>query len=87
MDESEVFKAVLRNDLSAFIEKTFQTIVPGDHYNRTWHIDAIAHALDQCLSGETKRLIITMPPRCLKSISSSRSIPSSVPGSDMAGGT
>ncbi len=60
---------VLRNDLSAFIQKTFQTLAPGQRYHDNWHIQAMAWGLQQTASGNVKRLLITLPPRNLKSIS------------------
>lgn len=69
MNNRDLLQAVLRNSLSAFIQKTFQTISPGVRFLPNWHIDAIAHFLDACYRGEIKRLIITLPPRYLKSIS------------------
>lgn len=59
--------AVLRHDLSAFIERVFQTLETST-FKPNWHIEAIAHQLDLCRRGQTKRLLITQPPRSLKSI-------------------
>jgi len=69
--KSDVFKAILREDLCAFVEKSFRTISPEEPFIRNWHIEAIAHRLAKCLIGETRRLVITQPPRSLKSIASS----------------
>jgi predicted phage terminase large subunit-like protein len=63
-----ILSAVLRQDLGTFVAKVFQTVSPGDIYLHNWHIDAIVHALMQIKGGETHRLIITQPPRSLKSI-------------------
>ena len=59
----------LRNDLAAFIQKTFQTLAPGQLYYDNWHLQAMAWYLEQTASGNIKRLLITLPPRNLKSIS------------------
>ena len=42
---SELEKEVLRNDLSSFIAKSFNTINPSVKYNHNWHIDLIAEYL------------------------------------------
>ena len=42
----ELRKEVLRNDFSAFIYKTFNTINHGTKYNHNWHIDLIAEYLN-----------------------------------------
>jgi hypothetical protein len=47
-----------------------------------WHICAIAHYLEQVRLGKIKRLIITVPPRSLKSIMCSVAFPAFVLGQD-----
>lgn len=66
--DQQAFDAVLRLYFPAFVHKVFLTVSPGDQYLANWHIDAICHELTQCLNGETDRLLITQPPRSLKSI-------------------
>lgn len=68
-------KTILRSDLSSFIQKTFTFLSPGSNYQHNWHIDAIAHHLQEVLDGKVTRLIITMPPRSLKSIATSVAFP------------
>jgi len=63
--------ALFRNSLSAFIEKTFAIVSPGDTYLHNWHIDLIAKYLEDCANGKIKRLIINVPPRYMKSICTS----------------
>ena len=74
--------AALRQDLSAFIHRTFQTVMPSGVYLHNWHIDAMAWHLEQCFEGTIKRLIITLPPRNLKSICASVAFPAWVLGRD-----
>ncbi|WP_433989466.1 hypothetical protein SuNHUV7_41060 (plasmid) [Pseudoseohaeicola sp. NH-UV-7] len=71
----DVFNAVLRQDLSSFIQRVFATVDPSSAYQHNWHIDAIAHQLERIERGEITRLIITMPPRSLKSIAASVAFP------------
>ena len=71
-----------RQDLAAFIHRTFQTVTGGQTYHHNWHIDAIAWELMQCWRGNTKRLVITLPPRHLKSICASVAFPAWVLGQD-----
>ena len=61
----------MRQDLGTFIAKVFSTVSPGDDYLHNWHIDAVIHALMQIHQGKNRRLIITQPPRSLKSICTS----------------
>ncbi len=62
---------LLRKDLNAFVRKAFNTVSPGDTYLKNWHIEAITYELSRCLDGDNTRLLITQPPRSLKSICSS----------------
>ena len=77
-----VLQALMRNSLDAFCQKTFHTVSPSDRYLSNWHLSAIANALEQCYRGNIKRLIITMPPRSLKSIFTSIAFPCWVLGLD-----
>lgn len=68
VSDRQLVNAALRQDLVAFIFRVFQTLNPGTEYRHSWHIDAIAHQLTRCAGGEDRRLLITQPPRSLKSI-------------------
>jgi predicted phage terminase large subunit-like protein len=74
--------AVLRTDLTAFVRKAFGTVSPGDDFSSNWHIEAMCHQLSKIISGETRRLIITIPPRHLKSICTSVALPAFILGHD-----
>src|SRR5438874_4975339 len=63
----EQYRAALRNDFCTFAERSFLELNPATDFARNWHIDVIAHELERCRLGETRRLIINLPPRSLKS--------------------
>lgn len=67
-EKQAILDAALRKDFLSFLGKCFDTVSPGDRYAPNWHLDAIAWQLGQVEAGETKRLIVSMPPRYLKSI-------------------
>ena len=69
------FRALVRQDLYAFIEKSFYELNPTTAFLRNWHLEVIAAELEACRRGETKRLIINVPPRSLKSICASVAFP------------
>ena len=69
--DREAFAALLREDLTAFVQQVFATVSPGDTYSHNWHVEAIAYELVRCRNGGNTRLLITQPPRSLKSICSS----------------
>jgi hypothetical protein len=78
--ETRVFEAVLRNDFRAFTHKVFTTLAPAQTYIPTWHLEAVAWRLERVRRGESRRLIINLPPRSLKSIMASVAFPAFVLG-------
>lgn len=70
-NKEDFLRAILRTDFRRFIQKVFKTLNPGSDYCDNWHISAIAHLLGKVQSGQTKRVLITQPPRSLKSITTS----------------
>ena len=79
----EVLQAILRQDLTAFTQRCFQTVVPGQTYLSNWHIEAITYQLERCRRRAIRRLIITLPPRNLKSICASVAFPAFALGHDV----
>lgn len=67
--DRRVLDALLRQDLATFIQRSFLELHPGMTYHRTWFLDLIADRLMAVAEGRIRRLIITLPPRSLKSIS------------------
>jgi predicted phage terminase large subunit-like protein len=82
VSKRQLLESFLRTDLTAFIQRTFQTVAPAKRYLHNWHIDAIAWHLRQCLTGGITRLAITLPPRSLKSICASVAFPAWALGHD-----
>ena len=70
-----VLYARMRRRLFPFIRKVFETLCPGEEFLENWHIEAVAWHLERCLAGDINRLIITMPPRNLKSMCASVAFP------------
>src|SRR5690349_16212455 len=79
---SNLLEPILRTEFVAFIDKCFGELNSGTRYLRNWHIEAIAHELERCRTGANKRLIITVPPRSLKSLCASIAFPAFVLGHD-----
>src|SRR6266851_6835084 len=78
----KVIHAILREDLYAFMQAVFPIVSSGDELLHNWHIEAMTYALIKVMRGETTRLIITVPPRSLKSICASVALPAFVLGHD-----
>jgi len=67
MKNTQLLQYALREDFRLFIHKAFHFLNPGNDFQDNWHIDAVIHALLRVRSGHTRRLLITLPPRSLKS--------------------
>jgi len=78
----ELLRATLRADFYAFVQKVFETVVPGATFSQNWSTEAVAHALEKVVKGDTTRLIINIPPRNLKSICASVALPAFMLGHD-----
>jgi predicted phage terminase large subunit-like protein len=74
LSRNEYF-AILRSDFFSFMERSFHQLNPDVPFLTNWHIEVIASELEACLRGETKRLIICVPPRSLKSHCASVAFP------------
>lgn len=61
------YRAILRNDFYTFAERSFVELNPATEFGHNWHIEVMAQELERCRLGETKRLIVNLPPRSLKS--------------------
>ena len=64
---SSDYCSIMQQDACAFIERAFHELNPGTEYQPGWHLEVIASELEACRLGETKRLIINLPPRSGKS--------------------
>jgi len=69
------YLTMLRNDFFTFVDGSFRQLNPGAEFLPNWHIELIAAELERCFRGETKRLIINVPPRSLKSHCASVAFP------------
>lgn len=82
MIERAALNALLRCDFESFVAKSFQEVTPAQTFLRNWHHAALAWHLEQCRLGKCRRLIITLPPRQLKSIFASVALPAFALGHD-----
>lgn len=76
--------ALQRSSLFAFTWKVFETLHMGenDAFVPNWHVQAMCHALEEVESGNNRRLVITVPPRHLKSITTAVALPAYLLGQD-----
>jgi predicted phage terminase large subunit-like protein len=79
---ADEFRVLTRRDLAAFTHRVFLHLHPSLSFMSNWHIDVILAKLEECRTGQCKRLIINVPPRSLKSICASVAFPAWVLGHD-----
>ena len=79
---SALVNAASRKDFVSFARKCFHWLSPGATFQMNWHLAAMAHQLERVRFGNVKRLIITVPPRSLKSMMCSVAFPAFVLGHD-----
>ena len=82
--DQAMLDAILQEDFSSFQRKSFETVDRSTVFKPNWHVDAIAWHLQQCVTRDIKRLVITMPPRYMKTISASVALPAWILGRNPA---
>ena len=70
-----VFQVLLADNLTSFTEFAFGVVRPGVLFKPNWHFEAVTEKLSQVAKGDVRRLIITLPPRMLKSLCASVAMP------------
>lgn len=76
------YRALLRQDPVALLQKVFATLDPGTRFEPNWHYEHLCYKLGQVTRGEVRRLIINVPPRSGKSILASVTWPMQLLGED-----
>jgi predicted phage terminase large subunit-like protein len=61
------YEAILRQDLMSFVVRSFLELNPQTKFSKSPHMEVLASRLEKCRQGLTKRLIINLQPRSLKS--------------------
>lgn len=82
--EPKEYQFLLKNDLVTFIERAFYELNPQTKLVMADYIELLAAKLEDCRQGKTRRLIINLPPRYLKSHCASVSFVAWVLGHDPA---
>jgi len=80
----EEYRTILRNDLASFIERSFLELNPQTRFIPGQYIELLAATLEKCRNGKTRRQIINLPPRSLKSHAASVAFPAWLLGHDPA---
>jgi predicted phage terminase large subunit-like protein len=56
------------HSLREYVKQSWHIVEPATEYLANWHIDAICEHLEAVTRSEIRNLLITMPPRCAKSL-------------------
>jgi predicted phage terminase large subunit-like protein len=81
-DPQALLRHAVRDEFVAFVIRCYQFLNPGQRLEAEWYILAICHRLLCCERGETRRVIINVPPRHLKSMITSIAFPAWLLGHD-----
>ncbi len=79
---SNMYSEILRQDLSAFIHRSFLELNGGSKFLPNWHLEVLAAKLEEVRQGRCRRLIINMPTRFLKSHATTVAFPAWLLGHD-----
>lgn len=61
-------------DFSTFLRRAWPNF-DASRYQHGWHADAISDHVMACIDGDIRKLLITVPPRCAKTISCTIALP------------
>lgn len=61
-------KRRLRKSLHDFVVDAWSIIEPAQEFKDNWHIQELCKVLESVTAGKTKRVIINVPPGCMKSL-------------------
>ncbi len=66
-DPHALLDELVRRDFPSFLMRAFPYINGGADLDMNWHLEAIAYQLARVRDGSCRRLLVTLPPRNLKS--------------------
>lgn len=81
-DAKQVLNALCRTDFQVFLERVFHTLDPVTKLERAPYLEVLSDHLTQAALGDIRRLLVTIPPRHLKTIAASIALPAWILGHD-----
>jgi len=67
-DRVEEQRETYAKSLRSYVAGAWHIVEPASPFVPNWHIDAICEHLEAVSRGEIRRLLINIPPRCMKSL-------------------
>ncbi|MGE3744471.1 MAG: phage terminase large subunit [Sphingomonadaceae bacterium] len=68
INERKLLVEAARTQFSVFVRLAFMVLRPHETFLDNWHIQAICHELERTRLGQSRRLMVSIPPRHLKSL-------------------
>lgn len=81
-DVQRAVNAACRRDFQVMVERVFNTLDPAGDLERAPYVEVLCDHLARVARGEIKRLVITIPPRHLKTVAASIALPAWILGHD-----
>ncbi len=78
----DLYRMLMYARLTPFLGRSFRYLNPGKQLSDAYYVRGLCHALERVSRGKTKRLIIELPPRHLKSTVASIVLPAWMLGRD-----
>jgi len=69
------YRLLVRANFHLFLQRSFHELNPRTEFHDNWHLAVLAEKLDSVRRGQTRRLIVNLPPRHLKSLAASVAFP------------
>jgi predicted phage terminase large subunit-like protein len=82
IDPQKLAHYAARHDFELFLHLVFNLLNPSSVLQNSWYISAMAKVLTDVAGGELRRLLISVPPRHLKSITTNVAFPAWLLGRD-----
>lgn len=79
---SKIYSEILRKDFNAFVHRSFLELSGGSKYLPSPYLEVMGAKLEDVRLGRSKRFIINMPPRLLKSHTATNAFPAWLLGQD-----
>jgi predicted phage terminase large subunit-like protein len=67
-ERNELYRLLLESDFGGFVREAWAVLEPYTPFQDNWHVDLIGEHLTLVRRRETRRLIINVPPRHMKSL-------------------
>ncbi|KIN79157.1 phage terminase large subunit [Sulfitobacter mediterraneus] len=83
-DLANYAQAARRTNLHVFLSDAFGVLFPDEELSGDWYIEALCYALQTAAQQDGGRLMVTMPPRYLKSVAASVVLPAWILGKEPA---